>query len=212
MESAIHKISIQKTCRYATWGDPEKAKKLLVALHGYGHLVTYFIRKFQVLNPDDFYVIAPEGPHRFYLDQEHKKVGASWMTKEDRLTDIQDYISILDNVIASGTSQFNFEEKILLGFSQGGATASRYIAYGKEKFDAFILWATVFPPDMDPHYNVKFKSMRNYFVVGNNDEYYQEDAIANHMNKLSEYELPFTLIKFDGNHTIDQKTLLNIVV
>jgi hypothetical protein len=78
-----NKLSIEKTIRYFTIGDIEKAKYLLIALHGYGQLSSYFGKKFEDL-PNEFFIVIPEGMHRFYLDGTSGRVGASWMTKEAR--------------------------------------------------------------------------------------------------------------------------------
>jgi hypothetical protein len=62
-QGCIENINTQKTGRIAVHGQIEKSKTLLIALHGYGQLVPYFIRKFQQVNSDDIMVIAPEGLH-----------------------------------------------------------------------------------------------------------------------------------------------------
>ena len=159
-----HHITFQKTGRYFVHGDLQNGKHLLIALHGYGHLAEYFIRKFHAIDSDKHVVVCPEGPHRFYLKASSGRVGASWMTKEDRLTDIKDYVNFLDTLLTDLKSKFEFASVTLLGFSQGGATACRWLAYGNHKFDKFILWATVFPPDMEAEYTEKFGHSRNFFV------------------------------------------------
>ena len=130
---------------YHTIGNPEKASKIIFALHGYGQLSKYFIRKFNDLH-EDYFIIAPEGLHRFYIKASAGRVGASWMTKENREDDIKDYINLLNNIWDKYNEQYQFSERILLGFSQGGATASRWHQFGKFKAQKFILWASIFPP------------------------------------------------------------------
>ena len=55
------------------------------------------------------------------------------------------------------------------------------------------------------------KNSKNYFVVGNQDEYYTEDKIDAHVLTLKEKNIPFELIKFEGNHNIHSETLLNLM-
>src|ERR1051325_10016453 len=45
-------------------------------------------------------LVAPEGLSRFYLSERatERRVGASWMTREDRLAEIADYLGYLDAV------------------------------------------------------------------------------------------------------------------
>lgn len=205
-----HHIQFQKTGRYFVQGKIEEGKHLLIALHGYGYLAEFFIRKFHCLS-DQYIVVCPEGPHRFYQSGTGGRVGASWMTKEDRLNDIKDYVNFLDTLLSDLKSNTKFASVTLLGFSQGGATASRWLAYGSHQFDRFILWATVFPPDMEPEYCEKFNQSRNYFVFGTKDEYYAIETIHNHFTELERLNIPFEMLNFDGNHNIDEETLLSIL-
>ncbi|MDO7610183.1 MAG: hypothetical protein MUQ68_04950, partial [Crocinitomicaceae bacterium] len=86
-----HSFSHSKTYRYFTLGDKNKSKRLLIVLHGYGQLAKFFLRKFSMCS-DSSFVVAPEGPHRFYRKGYSGRVGASWMTKEARDHDIKDNI------------------------------------------------------------------------------------------------------------------------
>lgn len=209
------RIDIKINARYFTHGNPV-AENLIVVLHGYGHLASYFIKKFQFLDPEKYFVVAPEGLHRFYLNGTDGRIGASWMTKEDRENDIANYIKLLDGILEDvySTKKLNgknFNQKILLGFSQGGATASRYMAFGKYSFDTFILWAAIFPSDLSQEISAKFDSSKNYFVVGNRDEYYTEQQITEHITQLNNAKLNVELIKFEGVHEINEAVLNSIL-
>ena len=133
------------------------------------------------------------------------------MTKEDRLTDIEDYISFLDTLMTNLNEQYAFNSKILLGFSQGGATASRWIAYGKHKFDVFMLWAAVFPPDMDPAAVLKFSSLKNYFIIGTADEYTSIARAEEYHKALNKEHIKFEFVKFEGNHSINSELLIKLL-
>ena len=211
MISSEGHIQFKKNGRYFVWGEPTKNKHLIIALHGYGQLAEYFIKKFKDIDTSKYVVLCPEAPNRFYNVSTQGRVGASWMTKVDREKDIEDYISFLDTLLESFKSKYDFDGYSLLGFSQGGATASRWLAYGKHKFDRFILWATVFPPDMEPFYFSKFHDSKNYFVFGNRDEYYMMDKVEEHFNTLKKINIPFQMINFEGKHNIHTTTLLNIL-
>lgn len=203
-------ISYPSSGRYFILGDLSPDKHLIIALHGHGHLAAYFIQKFKNLDLDKYVIVCPEAPNRYYKNGTEGRVGATWMTKEDRLTDIQNYISLLDNTLDELKSNQNFNSISLLGFSQGGATASRWLAYGKHQFDKFLLWATVFPPDMDPEYCEKFNHSANYFVFGTKDDYYSENKVKKHFEELNKLNLRFELIIFDGTHDINEETLQSI--
>jgi len=57
-------LTIQKTARYFTHGNLDEANSLLICLHGYGQLPTYFGRKFEAVDKN-YFVVIPEGLHRF---------------------------------------------------------------------------------------------------------------------------------------------------
>ncbi len=192
------KLTAPKTFRYWISGDFEKANKLIIVLHGYGQLAEFFIRKFNQI-PEDYLVVAPEGMHRFYLNGTSGRVGASWMTKEDRESDITDNLIWLSKLFSQLTEQKTFEKTILLGFSQGGATAARWFYSKKVPFDQLILWASVFPPDLEkPQIN---SNSNNYFVIGTDDEYYNAEA---QKNEIEFYEkIGFQTLQFEGKHDIE---------
>lgn len=200
------KLSAPKTFRYWISGDFEKANKLLIVLHGYGQLAEFFIRKFNGV-PKDYLIVAPEGMHRFYINGTSGRVGASWMTKEDRESDIVDNLNWLTQLFIELTKQKSFEKTILLGFSQGGATAARWYYSNKVHFDQLILWASVFPPDLEKPENQSNSS--NFFVIGTEDEYYDAEA---QKNEIEFYEkIGFNTLQFDGKHDIENDTLKRIL-
>ncbi|MBM3186997.1 MAG: phospholipase [Bacteroidetes bacterium] len=200
------KLSAPKTFRYWISGDIKKADKLLVVLHGYGQLAEFFIRKFNGI-PKDYLIVAPEGMHRFYLNGTSGRVGASWMTKEGRESDIADNLNWLTQLFFELTKQKSFKKTILLGFSQGGATAARWFYSKKVSFDQLILWASVFPPDLEKP-EIKSNS-NNYFVIGTEDEFYNLEA---QKNEIEFYEkIGFQTLHFEGKHDIEIRTLNRIL-
>lgn len=196
-----------KTYRYRILNENTSSKKALYVLHGYGQLAEFFIRKFQDLGTE-WVIIAPEGMHRFYLKGASGRVGASWMTKEARETDIADNLSYLDSLDEKLTKEYNFEKRYLLGFSQGGATAARWNQLGKSEFDAMILWASVFPPDLPNSIELNSKQ-ENYFVIGDEDEFYstenQEKLIKAYLTKN------YKIKRYKGKHDIVNKPLTEIL-
>lgn len=204
-------IQIKKTATYETYGNPKTAKTIVFVLHGYGQLAEFFIRKFNVLNQTDYFVVAPEGLHRFYLKGASGRVGASWMTKEKRESDIDDYINYLDSVWEKINLEFSFDKKVLIGFSQGGATASRWHDKGNFFANDFLMWAAVFPNDMNIEFSNNFQESTNYFVLGDEDEYLSIDDGAKALESLHQFKIEFEFVKFSGNHNIESKTLLNLV-
>lgn len=205
-----NKIIIQKTVRYYTHGNAETADNIWIVLHGYSQLPEFFIRKFQQLDPEKNFIVAPEGFHRFYRKGTSGRVGASWMTKDARLDDIEDNHNYLNQLAEKLIKNNSFKQRFLLGFSQGGATASRWHHSGNFNADHFILWASVFPDDISMEEGKSgMLNSNNYFVVGNDDQYFQGK-----MEEVKEFfknqEFESKLITFEGDHDIDKQTLLSI--
>jgi predicted esterase len=202
----VQQFKVEKTTRYYTLGDLDSADKLLFVLHGYGQLPQFFIRKFQTLVEKGYYIVAPEGLHRFYLEGTSGRVGASWMTKEARLDDIEDNVLYLKKLVESFIYDRNFKNVSLLGFSQGGATATRFYAKHFHLFDTCVLWASVFPEDVS--FSLIAKGLNYQFVIGTEDPYFSKENTA---NLLSEYQKNGVKThQFSGGHNIDEKMLNQI--
>ena len=120
--SREHRLSVPRSARCFSQGG-EAAVEGWVVLHGYGQLASRFLRSLESLATPSRLVVAPEGLSRFYLDAGGGKVGASWMTKEDRVREIEDYLAYLDLVRATLMPPVPLT---ILGFSQGVATAARW--------------------------------------------------------------------------------------
>jgi predicted esterase len=147
-DTKLHHISTIRTARYYTLGElTDQTTDVWIVLHGYGQLAEYFIRNFKNIHHDHNFIVAPEGLSRYYLNENTGRIGATWMTKEDRENEIQDYILYLNKIIDT----LNIPKTIrlhVLGFSQGAATACRWALATQHAVKTLICWAGFFPPDM----------------------------------------------------------------
>jgi predicted esterase len=199
-------LKVSKTARITLLQkSQQKNKKLLIVLHGYGQLSTYFSRKFENIHPD-YDVLVPEALNRFYLKASAGRVGASWMTKEDRESDIADNLNYLHQIVQ--TYSVEYEHISLLGFSQGGATAARYCYAFNNAFEALILWGSVFPPDVSQEKLPDFTGEK-YFVLGKEDEFFNEENQKEALNLQK--NLGYFTVSFDGKHDIDIRVLNEIL-
>lgn len=210
----MNNIDINFKARYYDNGViPEEIQSLWFVIHGYGQLARYFINKFDILKSSGIRVVAPEGLHRFYLKESRGRVGASWMTKEDRLTDIHNYLNYLNAVYDNEMAKCPTNVKItFLGFSQGAATVSRWITDGTTKFNNLILWAGLFPPDLDFSVSREILKDKNIkFVYGTEDPYLNDDRFAEMELLTSKLAINPEILRFNGGHSIDKGVLADIL-
>ena len=210
MESIEQSLRFEFNARYYVLGDLAKANEAWFVLHGYGQLVQYFIKKFSSLQESGICVIAPEGLSRFYLQGNRGRVGATWMTSENRLMDIQNYTAYLNAVFLHQMENYKLPTTVL-GFSQGAATAMRWVMDGTVSFDRLILWAGLFPPDIDFAKGAELLHEKKIIeVLGTQDEFINQDRVAE-MHRLNNLlRISPTIIQFEGKHEIDQNVLEQI--
>ena len=202
-------ITTARTARYFTLGAPERASDLWFVCHGYGQLAARFLERFRPLETPQRCVVAPEGLSRFYLSESpaERRVGASWMTREDRLHEIDDYIRYLDAVYADVAQPARKQSVTALGFSQGTATVSRWAALGMSRIDRLILWGGEVPPDLDL---ARLRVPTLVLVYGTRDEFFTPKIVAANEARLREHGLPYELVSFNGGHEIETATLLRL--
>jgi len=208
-----HTIKIQKTARYFTLGEAgARTKHAWFLCHGYAQLGNYFLPHFEALNDGTSLLVAPEGLHRFYAQGFSGRVGASWMTKEDRLDDIRDYVHALDAICEEVLRDLPQDVRVhVLGFSQGSATVSRWMATGKSRADTLTLWCGFFPPDLD--WNAgreRLKNRRTFIVTASQDEFISPEQEKEQLENFRAQGISFEHLRFEGKHTIDQETLLKL--
>src|SRR5256714_11616751 len=119
-----HHIGVSRTARYFTLGESLRGvAEVWFACHGYGQLAARFLEKLRALDDGRRHVVAPEGLSCFYLTESpaERRVGATWMTREDRLAEIEDYVRCLD-AVSDDVFQRIHRARVAgdaLGFSRG---------------------------------------------------------------------------------------------
>ena len=171
-------------------------------------MAEFFIRKFELEPLSNTLIIAPEGMHRFYLQGSSGRVGASWMTKEWREQDILENIAALNQLYAHFQTLHPNAKISVLGFSQGGATAARWVAAGQISCSHFISWASVFPPDLDSNV-MRHLKMRRSFCLGNEDPYFNELEAEKTMDFYQ--NLSFDVHTYLGKHDIEPILLAKLL-
>lgn len=208
-----HSFTVERTARYYTLLPTDEVREVWFVLHGYGQLASYFIQHFQAIDNGHRLIVAPEALSRFYL-KGHQRVGASWMTKEARQSEIDDYLVYLDSLYDRVFETLDREDVTvhLLGFSQGGATASRWATRGQIEPDRLLLWAGDLAHDLDlSACGERLGAMNLIFIVGSEDEFITPDHLATQETRLSKHHIPYHFIPFDGTHRLDKAVLKSLV-
>lgn len=209
-------IRVTLSASYKTYGNytPAKTQRIWVACHGYGQLARHFIKRFDIFSPTADYVIAPQGLSHFYIEGTEPKVGASWMTREDREVSIANQFAYLDAVFDHEIPASDLANKqlYLMGFSQGVSTISRWMVYRKLPFDKLILWAGIFPLELKAEALTFIpEKSQIHTVMGSSDRYYTPESYQKEQVRLHQLfgrEIHATL--FEGKHVVTRDVLSHV--
>jgi len=186
-------------------------------LHGYGQLAGTFIRFFGDLANTGALIVAPEALNRFYLvsadsaPARDRPVGATWMTREDRESEVSDYVEYLDALHEEIVGESRVPVNVI-GFSQGAATATRWVLNGRCRIDRLVLWGGLMPPDVDlAGARIRLRDTRVTLVAGTRDQYISEDLITAEQARLQTANIKSDTIRFDGGHVISRSVFPRLI-
>ncbi len=220
----IH-FPVVKTARYYQIGTPNPlVRDVWIVLHGFSQLAADFAVPFQPLEADSRLIAVPEGLSRFYLDTRPghsgaSKVGALWLTREDRETEIVDIVNYLDRlyerILEELANRGVDRDQIrvhALGFSQGGPAVCRWAARGSAVIDHLVPWAHAIPQDVNlralserrPHLTIDM-------VYGTRDRFIGEDAVEEQRAVLESSGVPYAMHPFNGGHSLNLAMLRQLM-
>lgn len=214
-----HHIRVRRSARYWTLGDPATARDVWFVLHGYKQLARRFLRRFEPIDHPRRLVVAAEGLSRFYVSPgtgrhgSDSVVGASWMTREDRTREIDDYVVYLDRLAEHvlGQCSRSPERLTVLGFSQGVATACRWVTRGSIHADRLICWGDVTPPDLDlERAGVRLSTVELVMTRGSKDPALSAELGREEAERLAGAGIVYRTVRYEGGHEIDEATLLEL--
>ncbi len=190
----------------------EKTKNVWLIFHGIGYLSRYFLKYFNELPPEENYIIAPQAPSKYYLNNQYKHVGASWLTKENTVTETGNLLAYINEVYKAENipSHCNL---IVFGFSQGVSIATRWVAKNKINCSQLVLYAGGIPNEFT---SAQFDFLENKtsvsVIMGDKDQYLTEERLKEEKKKI---EILFKgkakQIIFDGGHEVKNKIINQLV-
>lgn len=218
MSRARH-IEVPRTARYHVLEPAgEGAGDTWFVLHGYRQLARRFLRRFEALAADDRRIVAPEGLSRFYLDRtrgrhgpEHR-VGASWMTREDREPEIRDYVRYLDLLADRVLGPDPVRAPRVLGFSQGVHTAARWAVLGEREIAQLVLWGAYLPPDLEREAaSRRLDALDLVLVEGEDDPHADPERRRRQDERLEAWGVVPRRFEHPGGHELDADLLASLL-
>lgn len=215
-----HRLDVRRSARWYSLGAPGPAtREVWLVLHGYRQLAGRFLRRFEPLRDGGRWIVAPEALSRFYVEETVGRhgpgslVGASWMTREDREAEIADYVDYLDRLGGLLFSRVDREgvRLVVLGFSQGVATAARWATLGSWPPDVLVAWGDTLPPDLDPaEAGRRLAGVDVVLVRGEEDASRRGEEEAKDDRRLAGWGVRPYRITHAGGHRVDEAPLLEL--
>lgn len=205
------RITTSRQARFYALGGGGELTSAWIACHGFGQLGRRFAADFEPIAAAERLILVPEALNRFYLvnaaDGSHgdSRVGATWMTREDREAEIADYVRYLDELRAS---EVDAELPVTaLGFSQGVATVCRWVAMGARPVQRLVLWAGQIPPELDLTALAARVAEPIVLAYGTRDEHAQWMQVDAMRERLQQAGVAHDVRTFDGGHRMDRDLL-----
>lgn len=187
-----------------------KFKECWIVIHGYAQLASDFLKSFESLSLPGRLIAAPEGLNRFYAKGFNGSPAATWMTSEDRENEIEDYCNYLQKVYELLKHQYSLSSDckfVLLGFSQGVATLSRWVNKIEPEFDQLVFYAGSIAHDLNWGKFTKQVKNKLHIVSGDKDPFITKEKLDEVLREYQENGLEFKTHFFSGGHVIEPQVL-----
>jgi predicted esterase len=166
-------------------GYAQDAEEMLVMLHG-------------IPLGESWTRVSVQALHRFYRGRSGRTV-ASWMTRQDRQTLIDDNVRYVDAAIEAAAGGRPIERLVLCGFSQGAAMACRAAVLGARMPAAVIGACGDVPPELfDGGAARRWPSV--LLARGTRDDYYTDEKMQTDRARLAAAGSGVETCTFEGGH------------
>lgn len=177
---AEKRVEYRASAPYETLnGVSDRTRNIWLVFHGMGYLSRYFLKYFSGLDPLTNYIIAPQAPAKYYLDDKFRNVGASWLTRVDTALETKNVLAYVDAVWEEEAHLAVGKRLIVMGYSQGVSIATRWVASRKIDCHELILHSGAIPGELTAR---DFNHISNGCVVtylyGDKDQYINEARLT----------------------------------
>ncbi|MFN4764395.1 alpha/beta hydrolase [Gillisia sp. Q332] len=208
MNPVEKKVSYQISNSYSTLNEfSSKTKNVWMVFHGIGYLSRYFLKYFKNLNPEENYIIAPQAQSKYYLTDQYRHVGASWLTKENTDAEIENMLAYLEEIYKAEHLK-DAPNLILMGYSQGVSVATRWMARNKIECSKLILHSGGLPKELQPEDFQFLKNTEVVLIYGTKDPYLNEERLKKeHARAKDLFGERLEIISFEGGHEVNVEVI-----
>ncbi|MDZ4861498.1 MAG: hypothetical protein SGI88_21200 [Candidatus Hydrogenedentes bacterium] len=213
-ETVVRQIPIQMTGYYCLQ-EPENKyagpPSVLIALHGFGQKCKGFMRHFTTLANRNILVVAPQGPHQFYMQLDPKKVGFNWLTIYEKGNSIRDFNGFMQRLIdeIEQTHRVTRDRIFLLGFSQGVSMAYRFAVSGEIAPRGLIACCSDLPADVADRLG-EVSPFPVLIAHATDDPLILPSKADDAESRLCAAGYPVERLAYTGGHTITEEAVARI--
>ncbi|AHJ95635.1 hypothetical protein [Hymenobacter swuensis] len=189
-----------RTARYICLGEPGPAiQHVWICLHGEAQPLAEFTAHLINLDTPERLLILPEALSRYPLPAAENgtspATAASWFTPGSVQADVADLVVYLDALATQLLAHCPPNVPVtVLGCGHGAAAAACWLAAGHTRYDRLILYASVFPPEIDRRATLAALPVRPVTLVSTTTDTFTPEAVAEGLlHDLQEVGLPAQL-------------------
>lgn len=176
-----HSFITPRTARYYCLGEPgPDIRQVWFCLHGENQPVPELAAQLVNLDTPERLLILPEALSRYGLPPDahgNRRIGADWFAVGDLLPDFTDLTTYLDDLAAQVLAACPAEVPVtVLGVGHGGAAACRWLGSERTHYDRLILYAAVFPPEIDRRTTLANLPKKPVTIVATTTDSYKSEA------------------------------------
>lgn len=188
-------IIVQKQIRFFQSKEIKENDEIWILFHGYGQNPIEFYDAFKNFEENNRCFILLEGPSKFYKKGMNGEVGTSWMTSENRDMEIINLNNMINSIIGS----IEVNKVNIFAFSQGVATACRWINKSSLVLGEIILWGSHIPLELTN----PIIELKPQMFFGKLDPFIKEHFVK---------EIPESMITwYNGKHNFNELLLRKYV-
>lgn len=171
-----------RTARYYSLGEAgPTVRHVWFCLHGHDQPLAELAAQLAPLDTPERLLVLPEGLARYDRpaapDGTSQGTVAAWFSTEALLPDFADLTSYLDALAQEVLAQCPPDTPVtVLGYGHGAAAACRWLAGNNIPYERLVLYAAVFPPELDRRSTLVALPERPVTVVATTADVYTLEA------------------------------------